>query len=312
MKSRTAARLVAAAFALSFACTSQAKGCLTHPAINSPQTVSFGVIRVPSAAADGVVLAERSTTGSTGEFTCHDPTRISNLGIFQTPSALGDHIYETNVPGVGVRIYFRHKYYGDVPAPDYLKIGWLIKDELRGASVQLIKTGPIERGGTLHTGRLAHAGYDGKVQAWADLVDARIEPELPTCVIQSRSVQFDLGKVDGADLAARGHSAWVAAPLVVSECKHATALRLTFNGEADLDAPSLFRLNGFDAARGVAVELRSSELDLPLVPNETRPIELRAWQSLHQHEFRARYRVTDSTLTPGPANAHITVNVAYR
>ncbi|WP_177257423.1 fimbrial protein [Luteibacter sp. UNCMF366Tsu5.1] len=278
----------------------------------APQAVSFGVVRVPASAAVGSVLAERSTTGSTGGFTCKYPTRTSGLDMFQTSSPLGDHTYETNVPGVGVRIHFRYAYYGDVAAPDNFNIGWVIKDELRGASVQLIKTGPIAQGGTLRTGRLAHAGYDGKVQAWVDLADARIEPERPTCVLQSRNVHFDLGKVDSAELAAHGHSAWVTAPLVVTECQHATTLQLTFDGEADLDAPGLFRLNGFGAARGVAVELRSTYLDVPLVPNDPRAIELRAWQSAHQHEFRARYKVTSGTLTPGPANAHITVNVGYR
>jgi len=312
MTSRCAARLIAAVLMFLSAFSTHAKGCLTHPALPSPQAVSFGVVSVSPTTAIGAVLAERSTSGNTGEFTCHDPTRTSSLGLFPTPSALGDYIYETNVPGVGVRVYFRYRQYGDIRAPENTYIPWFLKDELRGATVQLIKTGAIEQGGVLRSGRLAHAGYDGKVQAWVDLADARIEPESPTCVFQSRRVHFDLGKVDGAELAAHGHGAWVSAPLIVTECRHATTLLLTFDGEADLDVPDLFRLNGLNAARGAAVELRSAYLDKTIAPNDPRPIELRAWQVAHQHEFRARYRITRGALSPGPANAHITVNVGYR
>ena len=86
---------------------------------------------------------------------------------------------------------------------------------------------------------------------------------------------------------------------------------MTFSGKAERES-FLFKLNGPDAASGVAVELRSDEPDEQAVPNRVAPLILRAVNEGQSYGFRARYRTTGKPLAPGPANASITVNVAYR
>ncbi|HEY4294770.1 fimbrial protein [Luteibacter sp.] len=288
-------------------------GCLSHPSQGTAQVISFGLVKVPSDARPNDVLAVKDSPPWTpAKFKCKYPTLTSTLGIFATPSALGNGIYETNVPGVGVRVSF-HGSGRLVPENTYAN--WIfLSNPLPNAHfrVELLKTGPLGKGGALQTGTLARAGYDGRVQVWVDLLDTRIEPPHPTCAFLSKRVVFNLGRVDGGVLAAQGHSHWATQQLVSTGCRDATQMLMTFAGTADEANPSLFKLQGSDAARGVAVEVRKDDPDEQAIPNSPVPLILPAPVESRSYGFRARYRHTGRPLAPGSANTSITVNVAYR
>lgn len=299
---------------ISFASVSSRAGCWKHPAQDAPQQVSFGLIQVPADAPPLTVLAERASAGwDSPEFFCTKLSRTSSLGNFRAPSALGEHIQDTNIAGVGVRIQF-HNGTGAAWVPQNDWSGWTAKERLVNAhfTVQLIKTGPIVQGGALKAGRLAHAGFDDADQVRVDLLDARVEPQRPTCAFASRRLLFALDKVDGGTLATAGSSHWATQQLVSTGCTHATQILLTFTGAADETDASLFKLTGSGAATGVAVELRSDEPDVQAIPNSTAPLVLSAVREGRSYGFRARYRTTGKPLAPGSANTSITVNVAYR
>lgn len=289
--------------------------CVSHPSQGVAQALSFGTVSVPKDAAPGAVLAEKSTAAwNSPQFKCIKPTRTGSLSLYGTPSSLGDRIYDTNIPGIGIRIYFYNGNYGERVLPESEYIAWTFKAQLSNAHfrVQLIKTGEVTAGGNLLTGTLARAGYDHQAQAWVDLVDARIEPQRPTCAFVSRRLVFALGKVDARDLALAGSSHWATQSLVVTGCTNASQMLLSFTGTADANESSLFKLSGADAATGVAVELRSDDPDAQALPNSPVPLLLPARTEGQTLGFRARYRTTGATLSPGAANTHITVNVAYR
>lgn len=301
--------------ALLFPAGSSWAGCLSHPSQGGPQTVSFGTIEVAASAPVETVLAEITTPGwNSPSFKCAWPTRTGRIGIHVTPSPLGKGIYETNIAGIGIRVYFHNSNYGDVVMPDNFYIPAAFDGTLRNAHfrVQLIKTGEIRNGGAVKAGLLAQAGYDGKTQAWVDLLDARVEPQRPTCAFTSRRLVFALDKVDGGILAAAGSSHWATQQLVSTGCTNATQLLMTFTGPADDTDPSLFKVAGANAASGVAVELRSDDPDAQAIPNSEAPLVLPAVKEGRSYGFRARYRTTGKPLAPGSANASITVNVAYR
>lgn len=179
---RTRYSCCAAALLLCATGSSFAKQCLSHPSQGATQTISFGEVTVPKDAKPGTVLAER--TGSpkyTFLVTCFHPTRTSSLHLFTTPSAFGNGVYDTNVEGIGIRTFFDYYNSGQAVAPEQLYMGWIIKSYVGAAKVQLVVTGPVERGGDLRTGRLATAGFDGHEQAVVDLVDARIAVRRPVC-----------------------------------------------------------------------------------------------------------------------------------
>lgn len=295
--------------------------CKLPAAQGGPQRIAFGVVQAPADAPVGQVLATRRSepwSSSQSQF-CASYTRTFTLGTFAGP-ALGDGVYATNVRGVGLRIRFRY-HVGEYLLPfteTYQTAPLGPKPDLAmlnaSFSVELVKTGPIDAGGTVTPGRIASAGYDNRPLVTLDLGDTRIEPQRPTCTFLSRSLVFDLGQVDGGTLAKEGHSAWATQDLVVTGCSGATHLLMTFAGTPDDADPGLFKLDGAGtgAATGVGVELRAAHLDTHLVPNDPRPMELRVWPHCDVCGFRARYRTTGRSLTPGSANAHITVNVAYR
>lgn len=291
-------------------------GCLSHPSQGAPQQITFGTVEIPADAAPGAVLAERSSSPAWNSpgFKCLKPSRTSGLGVFTAASALGEGILETNVPGVGIRVYFSHSGQGENTVPYNVHIPWIFDGRLSNAHfrVQLIKTGPIGDGGALTVGTLARAGYDGSGQVWADLVDTRVEPQRPTCAFTSRRLVFALDKVDGGTLAVAGSSHWATQQLVSTGCTNASQILMTFTGPADETDPSLFKLQGVGAASGVAVELRSDDPDAQAIPNSASPLVLRAAQEGQSYGFRARYRTTGKPIAPGSANASITVNVAYR
>ncbi|NII55779.1 S8 family serine peptidase [Luteibacter sp. SG786] len=159
-----------------------AKGCLFHPSQGAPQKVSFGLVTVPADAEPGTVLAERrSTPRLSYAIRCPFPTRTSILNLFKTPSDIGGGIYETNVPGIGIRISFDYGGGSYFSAPESTYVGHLYHSHLGGAKVELVVTGPVTSGGELHTGTLAGAGYDGHVQAVVELADARVKPQEMMC-----------------------------------------------------------------------------------------------------------------------------------
>jgi type 1 fimbria pilin len=290
-------------------------GCLGYPSQGGPQILSFGTVQVPVDAPVGKVLAEKLTVGWTSsKFKCFKPTRTASLGIFSTPSSRGEGIYATNVPGVGIRVYFHNSNYGERLVPDREKIPWTFDALLTNAyfRVQLIKTDTVNTGGALNAGMLARGGYDDRAQAWVDLTDTRVEPERPTCAFTSRGLTFALGKVDGRDLVVTGSSPWVSQALVSSGCNHATQILMSFTALADEQDTSLFKVTGGNAATGVAVELRSDDPDTQAIPNDPSPLILQAVREGHSYGFRARYRRVGKTVTPGDANASIVVNVSYR
>ena len=198
-------------FSLAVAWPSHA-GCLKHPTQGAPQTVSFGTVEVAVDAPIGAVLAELASSSpwQSPKFKCVYPQRTSSLGLFTAPSALGAAIYETNVTGVGIRTYFTSSQFTDVPVPHSAKVPLIFDGQWSNAyfKVQLIKTAEVTEGGTLTPGTLARAGFDGQAQAWVNLLDARVEPQRPTCAFTSRRLVFALDKVDGGTLAAAGSSHW--------------------------------------------------------------------------------------------------------
>jgi type 1 fimbria pilin len=238
------------------------------------------------------------------------PARTSTLGLFPRPSSLGNGIYETNVPGVGIRISFDYGGFGHVVIPGNAKVN-VGETYVGNARVQLIKTGRITAGGTLQSGNLGQAGYEGRRQAWVDLLDARVEVKRRTCAFLSKRVELNLGKVDGGVLAASGESHWATNQLVSTGCDGVTEMHLTFSGTPDDSNPHWFKLTGGGAATGVAIEFRSDHLGTPIVPNDPKPLVLRAWPEGRAYGFRARYRTTSKPLRPGSGNTHITVNVLY-
>ncbi|MGE7137823.1 S8 family serine peptidase [Luteibacter sp. NPDC031894] len=203
-----------------------AKGCLFHPSQGAPQRVSFGLIAVPADAKPGTVLAERTATPRLSyDIRCLFATRTSAMNLFQTPSAIGNGVYETNVPGVGIRVSFDYGGGTYYPAPESAYMGWIFQSRLNGAKVELVVTGPITDGGELRTGTLAGAGYDGRVQAMVDLVDARIKPQEAMCpFLAPRSWVKVHGSMhaDGPDFAATAGASYAA---VVFKVRQDAAVR---------------------------------------------------------------------------------------
>lgn len=291
-------------------------GCTSYASQGSAQHLSFGTVKVSHNAKVGDVLAEATTvawTGGSGK--CSSPRRTATLGIFSKPSAIGNKTYETNIPGIGIRLF--HYGFGDNnnPVPDDFQYGWNFSAQvIRGHfRAQLVKTAEKVGSGDLTNGTVAQAGFDGHRQIWADLVNTQIVPEKPTCAFAAKQVRFDLGQIDGSMLLSQGYSAWANQSLVTTGCTGATEMLLTFAGAADESAPSLFRLDnkGAGAAGGVAVELRSVQPDEQALPNAA-PMALPTTDEGRAYGFRARYRSTGEAITPGIANASVTVNVAYR
>lgn len=290
-------------------------GCVTHPSQGAPQSVDFGTVTVPADLPAGSVIVERSSAAWTSPpFHCIKPTRTVNLGTFATANALGEGIQDTNVPGIGIRIYFKYK--GQVyRAPHRFDTTWSYLEKFENAhfSVQLIKTGPVSQGGALTSGTLARAGYEDHNQVWVDLSGTQVEPERPTCAFTTRGLAFALGRVDARELLAAGSSAWVSQTLQSAGCT-ATArqVRMTFSAPAHPADPTLFAVTGTGAATGVGVELRSTWVDVQAIPNASEPMVLAAMSAGGGWGFRARYRAVGKTITPGPANTSIVVNVSYR
>lgn len=144
----------------------------------------------------------------------------------------------------------------------------------------------------------AHINFTGTISA-------------PTCSLQTSNITIPIGNVDRSIFTSVGStSPWSPNVALVSAGCNTSLVSMTFRGTADAQNANLFAVTG--GAAGVGIQLAKTGGAQFAIPNDTsHPVTFAPAAAGQGYSFAARYMQTTATVTPGAANATITVLITY-
>ncbi|ELW2865969.1 fimbrial protein [Salmonella enterica] len=282
-----------------------------------PGYFSFGNVAVQRDAAVGSVIATVTTGTYNGGNTiagCSEAwTYRWELSKWGTLSSLGNNIYNTNLPGVGIRLTNTSSgkvlpYDQSVGANVYIYIGG------NGIKAELIKTGDIS-GGTLDAGVLARASVANQFYFANATLNGANTITSESCSVVTNPVNVPLGDHDKSEFSGAGSgTAWQTFNIDLN-CIRGARINVRIDATADGDAgvPGIIKLDNDPAnASGVGVQLWYRYEDSPVQFGQERYYWTSPSGGNERVQLQARYYQTIQTITPGAANATATFTLTYR
>lgn len=278
-----------------------------------PGYISFGNITVQRDAPVGSVIATATTGAYNGGNTiagCSEAwTFRQELTKWSTLSATGNGVYDTNVPGVGLRLTSpggRVFPFDMAVNPNvYITIGG------NGNKAELIKTGDIT-GGTLDTGILARASVANQFYIANVTLNGNNTITSESCTVTTPTVNVPMDDHEKSEFSGVGSTTdWVNFDIGLT-CDVGARINVRIDGAADPSASSqgVMQLDS-GGASGVGIQLHYRPDDATVQYGQERFY----WQSVYGDEIvqlKARYYQTAQTITPGPANATATFTLTYK
>jgi type 1 fimbria pilin len=132
-----------------------------------------------------------------------------------------------------------------------------------------------------------------------------------TCSLKTSDIIIRIGRVDKAEFKGVGSTSdWSQPVSLMSAGCNASLVSMTFSGLADGNDPGLFAVDG--GAAGIGIQLSNGAQTAFAVPNDPNsPIRFSPAPDGQGYSFSARYVQTTPDITPGDANATITVLITY-
>lgn len=288
--------------------------------VDQISTVSFGTMVVQRDTPVGTVISSKSSSGTSAYLTeCVFPVTLRFSMYYQGGklSNLGEHIYDTNIPGVGVR--FSTGYYFDNPptitsySDSGSVVGWW------GGNVELIVTGKVTSG-SLSAETLGKIGVQGSDEVYRDGLTVNLtggEIVAPACSLTTQALNFPIGNVKASDFG--GSIGSVPSSSTVTEnlglsCDVDANINIELNGAKnnDTDLTSVLAITdqgNAGIADGVGVQLLYNGTPLELNKNI---VLKKSTGGQETFPIVARYYQTKTTVMPGKANTSATLNLTYQ
>ncbi|MCE1950013.1 fimbrial protein [Enterobacter hormaechei] len=282
-----------------------------------PGYLSFGNVAVQRDVPVGSVIATATTgayNGGNNIAGCSEAwTYRWELSKWGTLSTLGGNIYNTNVPGVGIRLTNSSSgkvlpYDQSVGANTYIFIGG------NGIKAELIKTGDIT-GGTLDTGMLARASVANQFYFANATLNGTNTITSESCSVTTNPVNVPLGDHDKSEFSGPGSAtAWQTFNINLS-CVQGARINVRIDATSDSDAgvPGVIKLDSDPVnASGVGVQLWYRYEDSPVQFGQERYYYTSPSGGNENVQLQARYYQTTQSVTAGKANATATFTLTYK
>lgn len=279
--------------------------------------LSFGNVAVQRDAAVGSVIATATTgayNGGNNIAGCSEAwTYRWEVSKWGTLSALGNNIYNTNLPGVGIRL--TNTANGTVIPFDH-NIGpntyVIITGD--GIKAELIKTGDITSG-TLSTGVLARASVANQFYFANATLNGTNTVTSESCSVTTNPVNVPLGDHDKSEFSGPGSAtAWQTFNINLS-CIQGAQINVRIDATADSDAgvPGVIKLDSDPVnASGVGVQLWYRYENSPVQFGQERYYYTSPSGGNEYVQLQARYYQTTQSITAGKANATATFTLSYK
>ncbi|HFZ8994379.1 TPA: fimbrial protein [Citrobacter freundii] len=279
--------------------------------------LSFGNVTVQQDTPVGTVIATATTgayNGGNGIAGCDEAwTYRWELIKWRTLSRLGNNIYNTNLPGVGIRLTNATTgkvlpYDQSAGAYNYVTIPG------DGIKAELIKTGDITSG-ALRTGLLARAEIVNEFDIANAMLTGTNTVISAACQVTTPDVEVRLGDHKKSEFLGTGSgTAWQAFDIGL-QCNPGTRINIQIDAAQDpSNIAGVMKLDddsGDTTATGVGVELHyeSDNSAVQFGQSHYYPTD----DGINQNvKFVTRYRQTGQSITAGKANATATFTLTYR
>jgi type 1 fimbria pilin len=283
-------------------------------------TLSIGTITVQRDVAVGTVLFSRNATLTGSYLTgCTNPLMLgfSMRYLNATPSTYGNHVYNTNVNGIGVR--FSSGNYFENPTNTFSYTAQASYVEWWGGKIELIVTGPVASG-SLTPGVLGVVMLQDSDGVYRDgltttLLDGTIN--VLACSITTPQLTFPIGDISAATFGSTVGTTPAGAQNTQNlglNCDPGANVNVSLSGiqNPDVATTSVLALTGqgnTGTAKGVGVQLLYN--GTPITLNTRLPLNV-ATGGQQAFPLTARYYQTQATVEPGTANASATLNLTYQ
>ncbi|MFZ4832477.1 fimbrial protein [Rouxiella sp. Mn2063] len=285
-------------------------------------TFSFGSITVQRDTPAGTVLAERVFARGTDaqKVNCTNGTWRYDLNEFRfaTLSAYGNDVYDTNIPGVGIRMYSTSAggdvrrplpYWGNLTVPPAASL-WIGSAK----TVQLVKTSSNTIGsGAITPGTLSRGFMNTSPRLYfytMTLSNATIVAA--ACTVTNTSISVPLGQKMTTDFTGVGSTTKNEAFTIPLNCNANTRVKVTLDATAD---PS--GIKGVIALSPSGTEKVATGVGVQVLYNNN-PVTFgsmitvgTAGSGVYNIPLVGRYYQTASKVTSGRANATATFTMTY-
>ncbi|EKA0956305.1 TPA: fimbrial protein [Escherichia coli] len=234
-----------------------------------------------------------------------------------TLSGYGNGVYNTNLPGVGLRLSFastgRVLPY-EISYPYSAGGTWLSipGDGIKG---ELIKTGDITSG-TLTDGVLARASVVNQFYFANVTLNGSNIVTAAACQVTSRDVYVDLGDHDKNEFSGAGDGTEWKTFNIDLQCDNSARINVQIDATQDAsNIPGVMRLDsggGDTTASGVGVELWYRYTNAPVQFGQVLSNYWTSGGGPEKVQLQAHYRQTADTVTAGQANATATFTLSYK
>lgn len=235
-----------------------------------------------------------------------------------TLSAIGQHVYQTSLPGIGVRAW-NYQIGGDnatfdSPANDWAfgmadgamnwNSGWL----------EIIKTGPVTPG-ELPAGKLGTLnvpiGAPGSFQQSIIISMNAFKVVANSCSIMTPTVNVPLGEYRTSDFASVGSTTASQPVNIVLDCNSGIKVNAVISSTAEASQAGTIALTqSADTATGIGVQLLDANNN-PLAIGTSLVAGTTTGKGNYNINWQARYIRTATAMTAGAANATATVTISY-
>lgn len=311
-----------------------AQAALCTSSTGQPGIVLFpvtGPVTVDPSVAVGTTLVRPVTVlSATPPVTITCPAQGTSSVSIQwsgTGPYLGNHIYATSIPGVGVRLFWEKT--GTIvpfattgPATFKSASSWT-----GGVAMAVVKTGPITRGGSL-TGEVAKLTYptlEG-FQIGSIRINGSIEinPGRPTCAVTTQSVSVRLGNVSKNQFTGIGSTSQGEPFNIGLNCAGGitgitTAISVTLTDPTNPgNRSNTLSLSPASTASGVGIQILQGATILSYGPDSNAPGTQNQWSAgstgngLFEVPLIGRYVQTAPTIRPGSAHGRATFTLSYQ
>lgn len=300
---------------------------------------NFGVIRIPPTGEAGRVFYSEAREvdqigGTVHLIRCasdvpgsYGPgmTQSFQLNQIMSGSSLGNKIYATNLPGIGIRMSWRGpgSYNGPTsylvaPSSSTLTIDNTGPGDAAyaGGGGQKVQIELISMGGAVPAGVLNY-----NVQSAFQAVSSNVLPfanimvqgtvVTPGCSVESNNINIALGDYLTTQFGSIGSVTQYKPLNVVLNCNNGTKLNAKINADAENSALGTIRLTQVSgSATGVGVQILDT-VSNPVHLNEKFLVDTITSNGQYNINWKARYIKTSETITPGIANATATLTLTY-
>ncbi|HAW2355777.1 TPA: hypothetical protein JLP55_004850 [Escherichia coli] len=272
----------------------------------SSGSVNFGTVTVTSAAVGSQIGSRSVSIGSSPNILSISGTMYYKLTRFTTLSSLGNNIYDTNVPGIGIKISM-----GGMVFPDSIYYSGQGFIQPATYTITLYKTAENVQSGQITAGQVATAGCESTV--YNSIILNTVDIVSAACTVDTTSINVPLGNIYSSIFGSVGSTSNETAFTIPLTCPSAgTTVRMQLDGSTEGGSTTALALSNSGSsgvASGYGIQVLTGTT--PVTIGTAIQVATTTAGTVNI-PLKARYIKTSTNSTSGTANSTATFTMTYQ